>query len=104
LWCNQTRRLPTTSGDLDFINKETKHDQTFTGDWDETRCLPTSKDDVYRHQKNDQTFTDDWGENPMFTDTETMVFTDTKQRNTRGCWHDTYRYHKNDILDMSRQG
>jgi hypothetical protein len=51
LWCNQTRRLPTTSGDLDFINKETKHDQTFTDDWDETRCLPTSKDDVYRHPK-----------------------------------------------------
>jgi hypothetical protein len=22
-----------------------------TGDWDETRCLPTSNDDVYRHQK-----------------------------------------------------
>ena len=60
LWCNQTRRLPTTSGDLDFINKETKHNQTFTDDWDETRRLPTSKDDVYRHQKNDQTFTDDW--------------------------------------------
>ena len=51
LWCNQTRRLPTTSGDLDFINKETKHDQTFTDDWDETRRLPTSKDDVYRHPK-----------------------------------------------------
>ena len=34
---------------------------------------------VFTDTKNDdQTFTDDWGENPMFTDTETMVFTDTK--------------------------
>ena len=39
-----------------------KNDQTFTDDWVETRCLQTSKDDVYRHQKNDQTFTDDWSE------------------------------------------
>ena len=36
---------------------------------------------VFTDTKNDdQTFTDDWGEYPMFTDTETMVFTDTKQR------------------------
>jgi hypothetical protein len=29
---------------------QVKQDQTFTDDWEGTRCLPTSNKDVYRHQ------------------------------------------------------
>jgi hypothetical protein len=38
-------------GFLILLTREQRNDQTFTDDWGETRCLPTSKDDVYRHQK-----------------------------------------------------
>ena len=124
LWWYQTRRLPTTSGDFDFI------DQTFTDDWDETRCLPTSKDDVYRHQKKWPDIYRWLGENSTFTDIERWCLPTSKmtrhlpmtgvrldvyrhrnngvyrhqRSNTHGCKHDTYWYHKNDILDMPRQG
>ena len=55
-------------------------DQTFTDDWGEYPMFTDTETMVFTDTKNDdQTFTDDWRENSMFTDTETMVFTDTKQ-------------------------
>ena len=48
-----------------------KQGQTFTDDWEGTRCLPTSNNDVYRHR--------------------TMMFTDTKERIR--LWNETiYRW------------
>ena len=81
-----------------------KNDQTFTDDWSETRCLPTPKQWCLPTPKNDdQTFTDDWGEYSMFTDTETMAFTDTKQRTHAGA-EMTLTGITRIASDMSRQG